>query len=267
MTSNPWEQGDEGARWNGYLLDDRHTLRNLVGARTPEQLRRIEDDLVEARALTLREHGLPTSYDLEGLRQVHRHLFQDVYAWAGDLRTVEIRKGAGWFARRKQIEPAMRQLAEHLRETSNLRSVSAREVPRDLAQVYNIVNHVHPFREGNGRTQREFITALARESGHRLDWTRVTRDRAGYESENDQASREASEGHPTALYEMFARITIRAQDGELDAAALEAVRLARTSRLRAAAYPGAALPSAGSRADAAAAHAPSTSVPAQDYER
>ncbi|WP_019287893.1 MULTISPECIES: hypothetical protein [Arsenicicoccus] len=58
-------------------MDDGVTLRNLVGARSPEQLRTREDELVEARALTLREQGLD-SYDLAGARQVHRHLFQDV---------------------------------------------------------------------------------------------------------------------------------------------------------------------------------------------
>lgn len=231
MTERPWEAGDEHARWNGYLLPDGRTLRNLVGARTPNELRQIEDDLVEARALTLRASGLPSGYDLEGLRSVHRHLFQDVYAWAGDVRTVSIRKGPeGWFARRDQIRPALEQVAEHLRLTDNLRAVDARHVPRDLAQVYNIVNQVHPFREGNGRTQREFVTALARESGHHLDWTRVTRGRDGYESENDQASRQARVGDPRMLYRMFERITVRADIGGLDAAAFEAVRLAQSGR-------------------------------------
>ncbi|MGW8566693.1 Fic/DOC family protein [Isoptericola sp. NPDC055881] len=229
MTERPWEAGDEHARWNGYLLPDGRTLRNLVGARSPNELRQIEDDLVEARALTLRPSGLPSGYDLEGLRSVHRHLFQDVYAWAGDVRTVSIRKGPeGWFARRDQIRPAMEQVAEHLRLTDNLRAVDATQVPRDLAQVYNIVNQVHPFREGNGRTQREFVTTLARESGHHLDWTRVTRGRAGYESENDQASRQARTGDPRMLYRMFERITVRAASDGLDVAAFEAVRIAQS---------------------------------------
>lgn len=238
MTGRPWESGDENARWDGYLLADGRTLRNLVGASTPRELRQIEDDLIEVRALTLRDHGLPAGYDLDGLRSVHRHLFQDVYEWAGDVRTVALRKGAeGWFASLDQIAPAMDQVAEHLRETSNLRSLTSAEVPRDLADVYNIVNQIHPFREGNGRTQREFITALARESGHHLDWTRVTRDRGGYESQNDQASREARAGDPRALYAMFDRITVPAQPGGLDAAAFEAVRLAQTNRLTAVSFP------------------------------
>ena len=91
MTERPWESGDEHARWDGYLLADGRTLRNRVGATTPQMLRDREDRRVEARALTLREHGLPATYDLAGLRAIHRHLFHDVYDWAGDVRTVSIR--------------------------------------------------------------------------------------------------------------------------------------------------------------------------------
>lgn len=105
--AQPWETGDEISRWYGYLLDDGKTLRNRVGATTPDDLRRAEDHLVETRALSLREHGLPGSYDLAGLQAVHRHMFQDVYDWAGELRTVSIRKSADtWFTPVPDIEPS-----------------------------------------------------------------------------------------------------------------------------------------------------------------
>ncbi len=163
MTERPWESGDEHARWDGYLLADGRTLRNRVRATTPEMLREREDRRVEARALTLREHGLPATYDLAGLRAIHRHLFQDVYDWAGDVRTVSIRKSRdGWFAPLDRIDDAMDAVATYLRDTDNLRTLDPSAVPGALASVYDVVNQTHPFREGNGRVQREFITALAR---------------------------------------------------------------------------------------------------------
>ncbi len=230
--SRPWETGDEYARWDGYLLEDKRTLRNLVGARTPEQLRNAEDHLVEARALTLREHGLPDSYGLDGLRAIHRHLFQDVYEWAGEVRTVSIRKGRdGWFAPLDRIAPTMQAVGEQIARTENLRGIDPERIPGTLAQVYNLTNQAHPFREGNGRTQREYITALARESGHHIDWTRVTVGRGDLESENDRASRLAASGDPSALRDMFHRIVTRAARDSFDVAAFEAVRIAQAGRI------------------------------------
>ncbi|GED11312.1 Fic/DOC family protein [Cellulosimicrobium cellulans] len=229
--SRPWEIGDEYARWDGYLLEDGRTLRNLVGARTPEELRRAEEHLVEARALTLREHGLPATYDMAGLRSIHHHLFQDVYEWAGDVRTVSIRKGRdGWFAPLDRIVPTMQAVGEQIAQTDNLRSVDSDRIPSTLAQIYNLANQAHPFREGNGRTQREYVTALARESGHHVDWTRVTVGRGDRESENDRASRLAATGDPSALRDMFHRIVTRADRDSFDVAAFEAVRIAQTGR-------------------------------------
>src|SRR5690606_19306987 len=104
-----------------------------------------------------------------------------------------------------------------------------------LASVYDVVNQTHPFREGNGRVQREFLTALARESGHRLDWTRVTLGRPGYESEDDQASRLARTGARGPLRAMFARITTKA--GAIDDHVNDALRLVAASRPPATAPP------------------------------
>lgn len=226
--TRPWETGDEYARWDGYLLEDGRTLRNLVGATTPEQLRRAEDNIVEARALTLRAHGLPATYDMAGLRSIHQHMFQDVYEWAGDVRTVSIRKSRdGWFAPLERIEEAVGAVATYVRESDMLRSADERDVPSALASVYDVVNQAHVFREGNGRVQREFVTALARESGHHLDWPQVTLSRAGYESENDQASRLARTGDRGPLRAMFERITSRA--GEPDSHVSDALRLAASA--------------------------------------
>ena len=114
-------------------------------------------------------------------------------------------------------------VATYLRDTDNLRTLDAGDVPGALASVYDVINQTHPFREGNGRMQREFVTALARESGHRLDWTQVTLSRPGYESENDQASRLARAGDRGPLRAMFARITTTA--GAIDDHVNDALRL------------------------------------------
>ncbi len=93
MRPQPWEVGDHPQRWQGYLDPDTGVLRNLVGARSLEQLHIIEDDLVEARTIELLEKPVQGTYDLAHIQGIHRQLFQDVYPWAGELRTVNMEKG------------------------------------------------------------------------------------------------------------------------------------------------------------------------------
>lgn len=206
----PWEGGNETARWNGYLDFSRidgevgyPVLRNLVDARTYDELRVREDRFAALRAATLPEHGIPATYDLDGLRSIHRHLFQDVYEWAGEVRTVNLRKGEP-FAPPHSIEPLMDGVAEAMRETDLLRKIPEHNYAEALATIYNTVNSAHPFREGNGRTQRVFVDALAAESGHRLDWTTV------HGPLNDFASEKARGGDLTHLTAMFHAITSKA---------------------------------------------------------
>lgn len=204
----PWEGGDERDRWNGYLDFTRidgevgyPVLRNKVDAHTYDQLRLIEDEFAAVRAATLDAHGIPATYDLDGLRSIHRHVFQDVYEWAGEVRTVNMRKGDEGFAPPETIRPLMAGVAEAMRETDLLRTIPEHNYPEALATIYNTINSAHPFREGNGRTQRLFVDALAAESGHRLDWTKV------HGPLNDYASERARTGDPKHLTAMFNVIT------------------------------------------------------------
>jgi cell filamentation protein len=92
------EVGDHQARWDGYLVEPGSAvLRNKVGATTVEQLQAAENDLLEHRLAELRERpGLVArTYDLAHLKALHGQLFQDVYEWAGELRTVGLAKGEG----------------------------------------------------------------------------------------------------------------------------------------------------------------------------
>jgi len=105
-------------------------------------------------------HGIPATYDLDGLRAIHGHLFQDVYEWAGQVRAVDIAKGEP-FLPPEAIGQAMQVVAEAIAATDKLRTVPEPEYAASLARLHHVTNVADPFREGNGRTQREFITALA----------------------------------------------------------------------------------------------------------
>lgn len=208
----PWEVGTESQRWAGYL-DQEHfdpsvgqgVLRNLVGATTYDQLRVREDAFVAARGTSLHTHGLPATYDLAGLQSIHHHLFQDVYQWAGELRTVDMSKGGTGpgFVSFDAIRPTFDQITDLLRDTELLRRIPTAMYPAALARVYDALNTVHPFREGNGRTQREFVTALAGEAGYNIDWRSVQA------VVNDRASEAALTGDLAPMTTMFERIVRR----------------------------------------------------------
>jgi len=202
----PWAVGSESQRWDGYLdlnhydpLVGQGVLRNLVGATTYDELRHREDTFVGYRGATLRAHGIPASYDLAGMQSIHRHLFQDVYGWAGELRTVPIAKGQAFVAPH-QIEAGFAQVAELIRDTDRLRTIPLAMYPESLARVYHVVNTIHPFREGNDRTQREFVTSLAREAGYSIDWKSVPG------RVNDYASERARTGDLAPMEAMFKQI-------------------------------------------------------------
>ena len=107
---------------------------------------------------------------------------------------------------RARAEDVFAELSGYLSETNLLRNLAASHYAGDLAHVYNVVNTIHPFREGNGRTQREFVTALAREAGYDVNWTRVN----GWV--NDRASEAARAGDMRPMETMFARIVTLAAD-------------------------------------------------------
>lgn len=142
------------------------------------------------------------------MKAIHRHLFQDVYAWAGELRTVDIRKnveGAEFFLPVSMIERATGFAAEELRADDMLRGMGRHTLVERLAYHYDQFNYVHPFREGNGRAQRVFWNRTARDAGWQLDWRLVPG------ATNDAACRAASERRDFGpLRAMFDRIVTAA---------------------------------------------------------
>ncbi len=176
-------------------------LRNLVGARTQEELDQIEADLVEARTVDLPKQRVKKTADLTELRAIHRYLFGDVYDWAGQPRSVDIRKnveGAEYFVPVSLIDRAATFTATELAADNFLRNMSRDRFVARLAHHYDQLNYIHPFREGNGRTQRAFWDRVASDAGWRMTWLAVTGE------VNDHASRVASETQDlSSLITMF----------------------------------------------------------------
>lgn len=166
----PWHvdvERDQGERWKGYL-DPTYslTLRNLLDKQTPRELRTAEDDRVEARLIQLDADLIPGTLDLNHLRAIHGHLFQDVYPWAGETRTVDmLMPGGPWFTPWAEIESSFAHLAQRVEAQQGLRGLDPATFAERAAEIYNDVNTIHAFREGNGRSQRVWMDDLARRAG------------------------------------------------------------------------------------------------------
>jgi len=100
---------------------------------------------------------------------IHRHLFQDVYSWAGKKRKVEISKAGKQFFPTTHFDNAFRFIDTLISDYKNISKEDKLQIAEKLAEILDNVNYLHPFREGNGRMQREFLRLLALEKGLTLN--------------------------------------------------------------------------------------------------
>lgn len=144
-------------------------LENKLGIASDAELAREEERLTKLRALELFEKGLLDTFEVgtfAGLASIHRHLFQDVYDFAGECRTVNIAKGSFRFAPTMYLGAAL--------EAIDRMSQSTFE---EIIEKYVEMNVAHPFREGNGRSARIWLDAmLKQEIGRVVDWSLVSRE-------------------------------------------------------------------------------------------
>jgi len=159
-----------------YLDPETGVLKNKLGITKEEELKKAEAALVAWRSYQLVERPIQGGFDLEHLKAIHRHLFQDVYDWAGELRDVDLAMGNSYFANHLHIAKAARQIFEKLAKEGYLKGLGADDFSLRAAYYLGELNALHPFRDGNGRAQREFINHMAYNNGYFIDWTKVTQD-------------------------------------------------------------------------------------------
>ncbi|MBX3568396.1 MAG: Fic family protein [Rhizobiaceae bacterium] len=127
---------------------DFNVLRNRFGIRDTAELDHLERGFVARR---LRQRLPSGTFDLAHLRAIHRHLFQDIYDWAGEVRTVEISKNGNQFQFRRFIETGMADVHRRIVARYFLRGLKVPEFARQAGEILGDVNYCHPFREGNAQ--------------------------------------------------------------------------------------------------------------------
>jgi len=159
-----------------YCYPGTNVLRNKFEVRDPQGLDALEADLSAVRLLQLADSPVVGQFDLQHLQKVHEHLFQDLYEWAGEIRTVDISRPGSRFANVNLIRSYAHKTFEHLAAENYLRDLSQEKIPERLAHYLSEINALHPFRDGNGRAQRAFIAQLAWDAGYFLDYADLTQE-------------------------------------------------------------------------------------------
>ncbi|CAN5723688.1 Fic family protein [soil metagenome] len=153
-----------------YCYAGTSVLRNLPELTDQEALTLFETVATAQRA----EEPLPSGdMSVEHYKLIHHHFFQDVFPWAGEFRTVRIGKEGSGFCYPEHIPVQMNELFRELQTADFFQNTSSGEFVRGVAHFLSNLNAIHPFREGNGRTQNVFLQLLAEQAEHPIDFERL----------------------------------------------------------------------------------------------
>lgn len=156
-----------------YCYPHSNVIRNKLGIEDAGKLHIAEREITSLRIANAKVNVIKGNFDLTHLKKIHKYIFGDIYAWAGEIRWVNIAKG-NMFCNYEFIESNADSLFKKIKEENYLKGISKEEVPLRLAYYLSEINVLHPFREGNGRVQRLFIEYLAENAGYSVDFSQVT---------------------------------------------------------------------------------------------
>jgi len=154
-----------------YCIPGTAVLKNKAGITDQDQLDEYEGDFTAIRILELTQNPVEGSFDLAHLCKIHQYLFQDVYEWAGEVRTVDIIRGDSRFCNVRHIQTYSNTVFSALATEKYLVNIEPKVFAHRLAHYLSEINAIHPFREGNGRVQRLFISQLAEHASFSLDYS------------------------------------------------------------------------------------------------
>jgi len=151
-------------------------LINHFNITNTSQLNEIEAELTALSIKQLSEQPDSAIFNTEYLCYLHREIFSDVYPWAGELRVVDICKGSTIFLENAKILNTLDMLFVEFGDHNFYRGFDQNQFSIHAGIFLNKLNFIHPFREGNGRTQRLLITQIARQAGFIINWAAISAD-------------------------------------------------------------------------------------------
>ena len=161
------------ARNSIYCYKDTNILINKLDIKDPVILSDYEKRIVALKLVALHKKGITGIFDVNHFVSIHKFLFEDIYPFAGEFRCENIAKDSFSFAEFEYIEPELNNLLNKLKNENYLEGLDKESFAKRLAYYWAELNVLHPFREGNGRTTREFLRQLALKNGYILQLQNV----------------------------------------------------------------------------------------------
>ena len=156
-----------------YCYKGTNVLVNKMNIKDPIALKNYETSVIGLKLMALSKRGITGKFDVSHFVSIHKFLFEDIYPFAGLFRTENIAKDYFQFAEWEYIESELERLLSELKSENYLVGLSKEQFASRLAYYWAELNVLHPFREGNGRTTREFLRQLSLKNGYILNLYKV----------------------------------------------------------------------------------------------
>lgn len=151
-------------------------LINKFDIKDENVLKELETTVTLAKTAEYFLNPLYNTFDVSHYKNIHKNLFGDIYEWAGEYRTVVMSKKGTEFAKADNIENLLSKCFERLNDNDLFQNLDFDDFVDNIVDFYCVTNMIHPFREGNGRTQRVFLTQLINYNGYTIDFSEINTD-------------------------------------------------------------------------------------------
>lgn len=158
-----------------YCYIDSEVLINVFGYKKQEHLDDAERDITNIKIMHAEQNPLRGNLDFKHLLDIHKFIFGDIYSWAGETRTVDISKGV-LFCPFNNIKTYSEEIFAFLKTENYLIGLKKEELVVRMAYYFGEINAIHPFREGNGRTQRVFVKYLCNVTGYNVEFSKISKE-------------------------------------------------------------------------------------------
>lgn len=151
-------------------------LINKFDIKDDAKLKALEGKVTFAKVSKLEKTPLKNGFNEDDYRAIHKEIFEPLFDWAGEYRTINLSKKGTLFADYKTISELLRKCLKRMRDMDYFRGLDFNAFVDEIVDIYCSTNFIHPFREGNGRTQRVFITQLIRYNGYEIKFADIDSD-------------------------------------------------------------------------------------------
>ena len=159
-----------------YCYPDSNVLKNKLNIRDNKLLKTSEEEITLIKQMELLKNPIKGNFSKAHLMNIHKFIFEDIYSFAGKIRKEQISKADTLFYPPNLIDRELNKVFAKIKEKNMLKETDREKVFDNLAYVMAELNIIHPFREGNGRSIREFIRLMAKRMGYDLNWGNVDKE-------------------------------------------------------------------------------------------